>query len=181
VKRPHVVLVAAAVLVAAVSASARISATRTSSSARAAIVSPFLPRPPYAGPRELVLYGHVRTLTRTGSRYVLRADPALWLGGVTASRAALEDTGSSDVPNDYYVRDESRRLLTFVVPARARVTVMTNKPPTGITATPVTVSELARLLRGEHPRQLRLFEPKAGFWIRVATDTVRSLDQQYQP
>jgi hypothetical protein len=43
------------------------------------------------------------------------------------------------------------------------------------------VSEYADLLAGRNPNHRRLFEPKAGFWIRVATDTVRSLDQQYQP
>jgi hypothetical protein len=58
----------------------------------------------------------------------MRFDPALWLGGATANRAAIEDKG----------RNPRRRPL--------------------------------------------LDRTKAlGFWIRVATDSVRSLDQQYQP
>ena len=72
---------------------------------------------------EPVMYGHVVAMTRTGKQYELRFDPALWLTGVSAQRAAKEDTGSSDVPNDYYVVEEGHRLITFLVPASASVTV----------------------------------------------------------
>jgi hypothetical protein len=139
-------------------------------------------RPASVPPRELVLYGHIRSLTPQGRRFELRLDPALWLGGVTAYRAAVEDKAIAPgdaVPNDYYIRDEDHRLLTYVVPATARVTVLTYKG--GIRGTAITVAELAQLLAGRNPKHRRLFEPKAGYWIRVATDTVRSLDQQYQP
>jgi hypothetical protein len=139
-------------------------------------------RPASVPPRELVLYGHIRSLTPQGQRFELRLDPALWLGGVTAYRAAVEDKAIAPgdaVPNDYYIRDEDHRLLTYVVPATARVTVLTYKG--GIRGMAITVAELAQLLAGRNPKHRRLFEPKAGYWIRVATDTVRSLDQQYQP
>jgi len=43
------------------------------------------------------------------------------------------------------------------------------------------VSELAPIVEGKNPKHRRLFASKLGFWIRVATDRVRSLDQQYQP
>jgi len=133
-------------------------------------------------PRQLVFYGHVKSLQHEASGFELRVDPALWLGGLTANRAAVEDKAISPgdpVPNDYYIRDEGHRLLTYRVPADAHVTVLTYKG--GIRGTPISVAELADLVAGRNPRHLRLFEPKAGFWIRVATDTVRSLDQQYQP
>jgi hypothetical protein len=133
-------------------------------------------------PRELVFYGHVKSLTRTGSGFELRVDPALWLGGLTAQRAAVEDKAiapGEPVPNDYYIREEGHRLLTYRVPASARVTVLTYKG--GIKGTPVSVADYAELLAGRNPGHIRLFEPKAGFWIRVALDTVRSLEQQYQP
>jgi hypothetical protein len=133
-------------------------------------------------PHELVLYGHIRSLTPQGRRFELRVDPALWLGGVAAYHAAVEDKAIAPdeaVPNDYYIRDEGHRLLTYLVPATARVTVLTYKG--GIRGTRITVAELAQLLAGKNPKHRRLFEPKAGYWIRVATDTVRSLDQQYQP
>jgi hypothetical protein len=133
-------------------------------------------------PRELVFYGHVKSLTRTGTGFELRVDPALWLGGLTAQRAAVEDkaiASGEPVPNDYYIRDEGHRLLTYRVPASARVTVLTYKG--GIRGTPISVAEYAELRAGRNPKHIRLFEPKAGFWIRVATDTVRSIDQQYQP
>lgn len=133
-------------------------------------------------PRELAFYGHIRSLTRRGPRFELRFDPAWWLGGTTANRAAVQDRvipPGDIVPNDYYVRDESRRLLTFRVPLGARVTVLTAGPR----STSIPVAELAEIVRGRNPRGRRLFVPgnRLGFWIQVRVDTVRSLDQQYQP
>lgn len=126
----------------------------------------------------MVLYGHIKTLTRKGGHYELRFDPAWFTSGVTASRAALQDTGSSDVPNDNYIVEEGHRLLTYLVPASARVTVLTNAK--GISSTPIPVSELARIVNGGKHR--KLFEPlDSGVWIRVDVDTVRELDQQYRP
>jgi hypothetical protein len=136
--------------------------------------------PPATKAGEVVLYGHVRSLVRKGRRFEMRFDPAWWLNGVTARRAKLEDTGSSDVPNDYYIREEGHRLLTYVVPATAVVTVLTK----GIRATAITVSELAQIVKGENPKHRSLLEPMAGFWIRVGyryPSPVLSLEQQYQP
>jgi hypothetical protein len=82
--------------------------------------------PPGAAAGEVVLYGHVRSLARTGRSFRLRFDPALWLSGTTANRAAIEDGAIAPdevVPNDYYIRDETHRLLTFRVRARARARV----------------------------------------------------------
>ena len=141
--------------------------------------SRFLPTPPFGPPREIVLYVHAKSLARHAGHWELRVDPAQFLSGLTAQRAAVEDgvIGPGEaVPNDYYTRDESHRLLTFRVGRRAHVTVMTRGPK----ATSITVSELARALAGKktaHP----LWEPQAGYWIRVAGDTVRALDQQYTP
>jgi hypothetical protein len=153
------------------------------SSERAAPASQAAPSllrlPPAARAGEVVYYGHIRSLVRKGPRLELRFDPAWWLGGVTAKRAKLEDTGSSDVENDYYIVEEGHRLLTFLVPLHARATVLTQ----GLRTIAIPASELAQLLQGKNPKQRRLFDRtfSLGFWIRVATDTVRSLDQQYQP
>jgi hypothetical protein len=170
VKRTLLALAAVAILVSAGSASSRL----------------LLPRLPPAAPAgEVVLYGHVRSLVRRGNRFELRFDPAWWLSGVTANRAAIEDGAippGDVVPNDYYIRDETHRLLTYRVPATARVVVLTLR--TGrIASTRITVSELAQIVRGRNPRRRPLYDRgnHLGFWIRVATDTVRSLDQQYQP
>jgi hypothetical protein len=156
--KPTLVLViAVAVLVTAGSASPR-------PQARAGC-APLLLLPRAAPAGEFTLYGHIKSLKRKGARFELRFDPASWLTGVTAARAALEDTGSSDVPNDYYIREDGHRLLTYRVPATAPVTILTR----GTCTTRTTPAKLARSL------------PPAGFWIRVRGDTVRSLDQQYQP
>ena len=136
----------------------------------------------YAPPRVLVHYGHIKSLVRKGSRFELRFDPALWLGGTTANRAAIEDKvipPGDTVPNDYYIRDETHRLLTYRVPPGARVTVIAQ----GNRSIRVTVAELAQIVKGKNPTGRPLYDRQnhLGYWIRVATDTVRSLDQQYQP
>jgi hypothetical protein len=183
-KTSLLVLVAAAILVAAVAASSRLLAAPASSSAVAKPRSPFLPTPPFGSPRDTVLYAHVSLVTRKGSHFEMRVDPAWFLSGETANRAAIEDKvipPGDVVPNDHYIRDESHRLLTYLVPATAHVTVVTNRGTQGIRATPISVSELGQIVKGKNPKHRALFEPKNGFWIRVVIDTVRSLDQQYSP
>jgi len=172
-----VVLGAVAILVAAISVSLRISTAPASS---ADVAKPSF----YGPPRELVLYGHIKSLVRKGGRFELRLDPAWWLGGATANRAAIDDKAiqpGESVPNDYYIREDGHRLLTYRVPATARATVLTF--PGGIQSTPITVSELAQIVKSKNPKRRPLFDRgnNLGFWIRVPTDTVRSLDQQYQP
>jgi hypothetical protein len=151
----------------------------SASSAAAASASPFLPRPPFGPPRETVFYGHAKSLARRTGHWELRVDPAFFLSGLTAQRAAVEDGAIAPgeaVPNDFYTRDDSHRLLTFRVAPRAHVTVMVGGP----NATAITVAELARALAGKQTPH-RLWEPQAGYWVRVAGDTVRGMDQQYTP
>lgn len=145
--------------------------------------SAFLPRAPF-GPRQSVLFGYVRSLTRQGGRYLARIDPSLVLTGITASTAAVEDRvlrPGESVPNDYYERNESTRPLTFRVPASAHVTVLVN-PGTGPRPAAVSVAELAQIVAGRNPRRRPgLWGPASGFYIRVAGDTVLALDQAYRP
>jgi hypothetical protein len=178
-KTSIVILSLVSVLIAAVFASSRLFAASASSAAVAAQRSALATLPPAAPAGQMTLYGHIKTLTRKGGHYELRFDPAWFTSGVTASRAALQDTGSSDVPNDNYVIEEGHRLLTYLVPTTAHVTVLTNNGK-GISSTPIAVSELGRIVNGGKHR--KLFEPlSSGVWIRVRIDTVRSLDQQYHP
>jgi hypothetical protein len=129
-------------------------------------------------PKRQVQFGHIKSLKRGQGEYLLRFDPAQYLTGVTASDAAQEDTGSSDVPNDNYVVDEGHRLFTYKVPADAHVTVLAD----GVEGTPITVAELAKLVKGEDPLGQPLWEPlETGVWILIQVDTVRSIDQQYVP
>ncbi len=128
------------------------------------------------------IFGHISALTRKGDHYELRLDPAWVTSGVTANTAAAEDgvvEPGEPVPNDNYEIDEGDRLLTYLVPEDASVTVLTNDG-TGIMSTPVTVSELAQLVAGETP--VELFEPlDTGFNMRYHVDTVCSLDHAYKP
>ena len=127
-----------------------------------------------------LFYGHIRSMTRTGRRFEMRFDPAWWLTGVAAQRAALEDTGSGDVPNDYYIVEEGHRLLTVVVSSTARVDVLTGAAQHAR----ISTAELAQIVNGRNPRHRRLFERRAGFWIRIGEqypNPAVSLFQQYQP
>lgn len=143
--------------------------------------------PPAAPAGQLVFYGHIKSLTPSGKRYVLRFDPAWLLEGTTAQQAAVADgvlSPGEPMPNDNYTRDESHKLLTFVVPRTARVTVLTTGGTKGIANTPVTVAEFVKILEGKNPRHRALFagSQKAwGYWARVRIDTVRALDAQYHP
>jgi hypothetical protein len=111
----------------------------------------FVQLPPAAPSGQWVLFGHIRSLARKNGRFEMRFDPAWWLSGVAAERAAVEDKTISPgdpVPNDYYIVNEGHRLLTFVVAPRARVTILVDAG----WQTKITVSELVQLLRGKNPR-----------------------------
>lgn len=129
-------------------------------------------------------FGHIKSLKRDGGGYRLRFDPAWFTSGVTANEAAAEDGAvepGQRVPNDNYTVDESHRLFTYLVPAVARVTVLTRHgDPANFGATEIRVDELAELVDGQKP--VDLFEPlDSGVWIGVKIDTVCSIDQQYVP
>jgi hypothetical protein len=131
-----------------------------------------------AAPQQ-IMYGHIKSLTHKEGGYELKFDPAWWLTGSAAAQAQLEDTGSKDVANDYYIVEEGHRLLTYVVASSARATVLTREG-----AKQVTVAELAQIVAGRNPNHRKLLEPKAGFWIRIGLkypNPVVSLEQQYQP
>jgi hypothetical protein len=174
VKPPTIGAAAISLGLVAVLVAANVSATPTATSVRRASQPVQLPPAAHAG--ETVLYGHIRSLRRTGERFEMRFDPAWWLSGVPAERAAVQDKvirPGEPVPNDYYIVDDDHRLLTYVVPTTARVTVLDRRGlPNSIA---VRVDRLARLVRGG---------TRFGFWIRVGKrypSPVLSLDQQYQP
>ncbi len=135
--------------------------------------APLLKLPRAADAGQQTQFGRINSLTRVGSRYVLRFDPASFLTGYTAERAKREDTGSGDVPNDYYILDETHRLLSYVVPAATPVTVLTH----GTNTTPISVAALARRVRSGQ-------EKGVTFWLLIGNKyptPVLSIDQQYRP
>jgi hypothetical protein len=134
--------------------------------------------PPQRPPN--VLFGQIKSMTAAGDHFELQFDPAFWLSGVAAQRAALEDTGSSDVPNDYYIVDEGHRLLTFVVTADAHVTVVTRE----IRSVAIPPDELLEIVNGRNPEGRALFGSKLPFWIRIGEkypNAAVAIDQQYRP
>jgi hypothetical protein len=140
---------------------------------------------PAAAPRcDDKVFGHIRSLVRNGDHYVLGFDPAWFTSGVTANTAAAEDgkvEPGEPVPNDNYVIDESHRVLRYLVRPGTHVTVLVNQP-TGNLSTPITVAELAEIVRTGKSSRRKLFEPlESGVWLRYRIDTACSLDQQYRP
>ena len=130
---------------------------------------------PFGPPRDATLFGHIASLKPSGGAYVMRLDPAILLSGKTATDYALATTGSRDVPNDNLIFDPEHTLLTYRVPATARVTVVVNR--NGIKSARVSVTMLRQVLAGK----VKTFEPRNPFWMAVRGDTVVSLDQQYSP
>jgi hypothetical protein len=161
-------------------------ATVTSTSKSATTPLLYVQLPPAAPAGQMVLYGHIKSLARKSGRFEMRFDPAWWLTGVAAENAAVEDGAISpgdSVPNDYYMVDEGHRLLTYVVAAKAPVTIVT----AGAGNARISVSELAQLFNGKNPKHRSLMGGGIrgfGFWIRVGDkypNPVLSLNQAYQP
>ena len=174
------VIGAVAVLVAIISGVTHVSSAPASTSSAVTAALLRLPQATPAGQESL--FGHIKSLTRKQGRWEMRFDPALVLRGVSAERAALEDTGSSDVPNDSYTLELGHRLVTYVVAGNAKVTVLTK----GLGTATIPVSKLALVLEGKNPMHLPVFDRTngLGYWIRVSDkfpNPVLSLDQQYHP
>ncbi|HSC48772.1 MAG TPA: hypothetical protein VLD16_00805 [Gaiellaceae bacterium] len=134
-----------------------------------------------SSPAQGPLYGHVKSITSSNGRFVMRFDPAWWLTGLAAERAC----GCKPVANDYYVVDESHRLLTFAVRRDARATVLVSGPR-HVSPVSISIAELAQILAGKNPKHRPLLGRTAGygFWIRIGTqypNPVVSVEQQYQP
>lgn len=162
------------ILAAGATAAAVLALTSSPERSPAAAAAP-VARPPS------VFYGHIRSMTETApGRYELRLDPEWWLTGVAAQHAALESTGSGDVPNDYVTVDEGHRLLTFPVMADAQVALLTGAAE----HTTISAEELAEIVNGRNPKHRRVFEPDAGWWLQLGERYPSSavvLYQQYQP
>src|SRR3989442_5050535 len=161
--RTAIVILVAAILVATAGCGKVRTVTKT-------VTVPATAKTGVGPPGESVQFGYIKSLNRKGSGFVMRFDPAWFLSGLTANVAAAEDgvvPPGQPVPNDNYVLDEGHRLLTYRVPAKARVTVLTK----GVSGSPVTVAQLAQLVAGKNPFPRPLFEPiTTGFWIVIDID-----------
>jgi hypothetical protein len=136
----------------------------------------------FSPPATIVQYGHIRSIRAAGGAYELRLDPAYWLGGLTAQMAAAQ--AGQEVDNDYFILDPEHRQLAYKLPANASATVLTNSN-SGIKSTHVPISELAQIVKGKNPVHRPLLENGSlrtlGYWVKTNVDTVKSIDQQYQP
>jgi hypothetical protein len=136
----------------------------------------------FSPPATIVQFGYIKSIAPAGQGFELRLDPAYWLGGLTAQRAAAQD--GREVDNDYYIVNADHRLLTYRLPSTAAATVITNAS-SGLRSTKVPIAELAQIVKGKNPKHRPLLEQGSmrglGYWVKTRIDTVQSIDQQYQP
>jgi hypothetical protein len=136
----------------------------------------------FTPPATIVQFGHIKSIKAVGGAYELKLDPAYWLEGLTAQRAAKE--AGQEVDNDYYILDPDHRLLTYRLPTSAAATVLTNSSG-GIKSTRVPIAELAQIVKGRNPAHRPLLENGSqrtlGYWVKTRIDTVKALDEEYQP
>ena len=124
-------------------------------------------------PGETVQFGYIKSLTKKGSSYELRFDPAVFLSGETANVAAAEDEAvepGEPVPNDHYVVDEGHRLFTYRVPPGAKLTVVVAGPKN----IPITVAELATDRRRRADGALVAARERLLAALRIPTRSSRS-------
>ena len=135
---------------------------------------------PSAKPARVAFFGHIKQMRPTAKGYEIKFDPAWWLNGHAAEQAAFEDTGSRDVPNDYYIVDEGHRLLSFLIARGASITVLTRS----LKPLRISSAELNAIVHGKNPQHRSLFSPTAAWWIQVGNkypNPAVALSQQYQP
>jgi hypothetical protein len=133
-------------------------------------------------------FGVPVSLTKVdATRYTLLLKPEFFLVGIAAKVVFADQQGTQcdplvcpGVPDDRLVIPAGKQLLTFVVPARAKGTVITVGNGQ-MRNTTVTGAELATLV-DSNPKRPKLVEPlDSGLWLTVDVDKVTSFAQQFQP
>ena len=117
-----VVLTAVVILLAAVGAS-HLQAAPAASQAS----TPFLPTPPVGAPQQLVVYAHIKSIAAKGGSFEAKVDPAEYLSGETANRAAIADKvlqPGDTVPNGLAgpaIRKAKKVATTSMVPMESDI------------------------------------------------------------
>ncbi|MFN8109351.1 MAG: hypothetical protein U0Y82_05840 [Thermoleophilia bacterium] len=135
------------------------------------VASPTLPVP--ADGRH---FGFIRSLEDREGTLTAVFDPAQWLTGAAAQRAARAD--ADEVANDYYIHNEDRSTMRLPVAAGATVTIVT---PTSMAGRPSTLGHLVRTFSGGRPGGTLRQGPGSAYWLTVRGGTVTSIKEQYRP
>ena len=131
-------------------------------------------------------FGTVASITQVDTkRYLLVFKPEFLLVGVTANVVGAARAGTTCEPlacpgvdNDHVVIPAGTQVLTFILPAQVKGTVVTLG--SGIDNTPVNGAQLAAIVGGASgPNGMEPLD--SGVWLTVDTDTVTSFAQAYQP
>jgi hypothetical protein len=95
--------------------------------------------------------------------------------GAAAAKAATEDKQESPQPNDYYIRNSSKRLRTLPVAPTARITVnVLGSDETG---------DATKDLPVDLPKLASYFPTRISplFWVTVQHNEVEGLQEQFLP
>jgi len=129
--------------------------------------------PPLRDGRHL---GFIRSLEARGDAVTAVVDPAEWLTGAAAARAARADHG--EVANGSYIRNEDRSTAPVTVAPDAAVTIVT---PDAIAGTPGTLRQLIGTFAGGLPGGTFHQGPGATYRLTVRGGTVVAIEEQYTP
>ncbi len=112
--------------------------------------------------------GYLKSVDVGGRTVVV--DVIQFLTGEEAVLASVGDGNGSEVPNDYYIRNQNPRLRTLVFAPRVDVRVLDTLDPARLVA--ADVDALAQLVANGTP---------SPFWLTLSGGRVVSVEQQYLP
>jgi hypothetical protein len=110
----------------------------------------------------------------------ITVDVIQFLTGEEANEAYFDETGDSEgVPNDYYIKNENRRLRTLEVSDDAEIRLVwfdrDENEELNLEGQPATLEDLPGYIKGDPPRD------GSPFILTVTDAVVRKIKEQYVP
>lgn len=127
-------------------------------------------------------FGYLKSIDLTTGDVTF--DIAQWLSGDAANKAAVEDgviEEGDGVPNDYYVRNNSKRLRSIVMREDTVITVARCAAECGQFTG--SIAGLAASLKDTKPYNLDApyRGQRAYYWLTVKDNVVQRIDEQFVP
>jgi len=130
-------------------------------------------------------FGYVRSLDASSKPATMELDFAEFLSGEEANVAAAEDgviAQGEPVPNDYYIRNEDKAVITIAVANDVRVTHIqcpdscTDGIPGEFDAFATSFDDI-----GEKSLMDEYRGAQSQYWITVSDGEIVAIDEQYLP
>lgn len=117
----------------------------------------------------------------SGTKREITTDLKQFLTGKKAEKAAIKDgviKKGDTLPNDYYIRNESKQLRTLSVGEQPTVKILTKGGGSPKEKT-VSFAELAKLFHAGGSQNAHLH--RNGFWIYIDAGKIAKLEEQFVP